>query len=113
MIFESFSPFAFHFYDPFYLMMGKDMKLVIQVSWICRGDPFSFIAINFFYNISENSLVSFLINFTMFNVELQISHRYFSISDKFLSLQLLHCFLVRFPEFKKYFQRFHVKIKKK
>lgn len=29
-------------------MMGKEMKLIIQVSWICRQDSFSFIAINFF-----------------------------------------------------------------
>lgn len=29
-------------------MMGKEMKLVIQISWICRWDTFSFIAINFF-----------------------------------------------------------------
>lgn len=48
MIFESFSPFSFHFYNPFYLMMGKERKLVIQVSWICRLDFFSFIVINFF-----------------------------------------------------------------
>lgn len=30
--FESFSPFSFHFYNPFYLMMGKEMKLLVQFS---------------------------------------------------------------------------------
>lgn len=46
--FESFSPFSFHFYNPFYLMMGKEMKLLVQFSWIFRLDVFLYIVVNVF-----------------------------------------------------------------